>query len=62
MDEMGHQEWADRQDQACYVSSSHSEAQVYFPVPRTGKRITLVACIASDGSYLKLLILIPRKS
>jgi hypothetical protein len=62
MDEMGHQEWADRQEQVCYVPSAHSESQVYFPVPRTGKRITLIACIGADGSYLKPLIVIPRKS
>lgn len=62
MDEMGHQEWADRQEQVCYVPVSHEDSQVYFPVPRTGKRITLVACIAADGSYLKPLIVIPRKT
>lgn len=62
MDEMGHQEWADRQEQICYVPTAHSGPHVYFPVPRTGKRITLLACIAADGSYLKPLIVIPRKT
>jgi hypothetical protein len=62
MDEMGHQEWAEHQEKICYVSVYHPLPQVHLLVPRTGKRITLLACVAADGSYLKLLIVIPRKT
>jgi hypothetical protein len=62
MDEMGHQEWADRPEKVCYVPTSHPQAHAYFPVPRTGKRITLVACVAANGSFLKPLIVVPRKT
>jgi hypothetical protein len=29
---------------------------------RCGKRITLLACIGADGSYMKPLVIIPRKT
>jgi hypothetical protein len=60
MAEMGHQKWANRQEKVCYIPSSHGESHVYFPVPRTGKRITLIGCIGADGSFLEPLIVIPR--
>jgi hypothetical protein len=62
MDEMGHQEWADKKVRQCFVPSYHEADQVAYPVPRSGKRITLVACIAADGSHLKPVIVIPRKT
>jgi hypothetical protein len=62
MDEMGHQDWADRQTKTWYVSSEVKENYVYVPVSRTGRRITLVACIAADGSSIKALVIIPRKT
>jgi hypothetical protein len=33
IDEMGRQEWADRQERMYYASRSHSDTQVYFSVP-----------------------------
>jgi hypothetical protein len=62
MNEMRYQESADRQEKMCYVPASHSGPQLYFPVPRTGKRITLIRCIAADGSFRESLIVIPRKT
>jgi hypothetical protein len=62
MDEMGHQEWADRQNVMCVVPSTHDEDHVNLPVSRTGKRITLLACIALDGSFLRPTVIIPRKT
>jgi hypothetical protein len=62
MDEMGHQQWADRKEITCVVPSQHEGDHVNFPVQRTGKRITLIACIALDGSFLKPTIIIPRKT
>jgi hypothetical protein len=62
IDEMGHQEWADATQKVCFVPVSHTEKQVYYPVPRMGKRITLLACVAADGSFLKPTVIIPRKT
>jgi hypothetical protein len=62
MDEMGHQDWADRQTKTCYVPVYHPRDEVSVPVSRTGRRITLVACIGADGSCTKPLIVIPRKT
>jgi hypothetical protein len=62
MDEMDHQEQADRQEKTCYVLSEHACAEIAFPVPRCGKRIPLVACIAADGSFPKPVVVIPGKT
>jgi hypothetical protein len=52
IDEMGHQTWADAQNKTCFVPSDHPGDEVFYPVSRTGKRITLVSCVAADGSTL----------
>jgi hypothetical protein len=62
MDEMGHQEWADRQERTCYVPASVPGDQVPIPISGCSKRITLLACIGADGSHLKPLVVIPRKT
>jgi hypothetical protein len=62
MDEMGHQDWADRQRLTCYIPATVPGDSVYMPVSRLGKRITLIACIAADGSYLRPTVIIPRKT
>jgi hypothetical protein len=62
MDEVGHQAWVDPGPIMCYVPAQDQSDTVYFPVPRTGKRTTLIACIAADGSHLKSCMIIPRKT
>jgi hypothetical protein len=61
-DEIGRQELADREAKTCYVPSEHTGDEVPFPVPQSGKRIILVACVGVDGTLLKLLILISRRT
>jgi hypothetical protein len=61
MDEMGRQEWADRQEGRCYVIATVSKDQIPVPIPRYGKRITVLASIATNGSHLKPFVIIPRK-
>jgi hypothetical protein len=61
MDEMGHQDWADRTEKTCLVLADHPTKQFNVPVSWTGKRITLMTAIAADGSVLKPEIIIPRK-
>jgi hypothetical protein len=46
----------------CYVPSEHSGDEVPFPVPLSGNKTTLVAYIGADGSVLKPLIVIHRKT
>jgi hypothetical protein len=62
VDEIGHQEWADREEKTCYVTSENIGDEVPFSVPRSGKRISFVAWIGADGSFLKPLIVIHRKT
>jgi hypothetical protein len=62
MDEMGHQDWADAHETVCFVPSDIPDEIFYYPVSRAGKRITLIAAIAADGSYLRPAIIIPRET
>jgi hypothetical protein len=62
MNEMGHQDWADRTQKTSLVPSSHAEEYVYVSVSRPGKLITLITCMAADGSALKPEIIVPRKT
>jgi hypothetical protein len=62
MDEMGHQDWADAHTKICYVPSELAAAHISYPVSRKGKRITLIACIAADGSFLRPALVISRKT
>jgi hypothetical protein len=34
VDEMGYQEWADREEKTCYAPSEYTGAEVPFPFPR----------------------------
>jgi hypothetical protein len=62
VDEMGHQPWADAVDSVCFVPSWEMSSVVYYPVSRTGKRITLIACIAADGSYIRPSLILARQT
>jgi hypothetical protein len=62
VDEMGHQDWADAGKKTCYVPSTCTHSEIRYPVSRTGKRLTLIACICADGSHLRPCLIIPRKT
>jgi hypothetical protein len=62
MDEMGHQEWSAAHQKICIVPVGSDHDQLYYLVPRTGKRVTLIGCISADGSFLKPTVVIPRKT
>jgi hypothetical protein len=62
MDEMGHQVWSDAIDTVCFVPNDENLSVVYYPVAREGKRITLIACIAADGSYMRPALILARKT
>jgi hypothetical protein len=52
MDKMGHEEYGDAKQVQCAVPVHVTSTKSYEPSHR-GKRITLVACIAADGSCLR---------
>jgi hypothetical protein len=52
MDEMGHQEYADAKPIQCVVPAYVFDMP-YYEVSRRGKRITLIVCIAADGSCVR---------
>jgi hypothetical protein len=62
LDEMGHQPWADAKKRKCFVPADASPDSVRYPTSRTGKRITLVACICADGSYVRPTLIINTKN
>jgi hypothetical protein len=62
MDEMYHQGWADAQEMVCLVPAAFEEPFVHSPVRRTGKRIPLIACIATDRSFVHSRLVIARKT
>jgi hypothetical protein len=51
-----------RKAKVCFVPSYQAEDRVYYPVPRTGKRSTLLACIAVDEFFLKPTVVIPQQT
>jgi hypothetical protein len=59
---MSHQAWADVQNAVCFVPADITDSIVYYPESRTGKRITLIAYIAADGSFLRICLVIARKN
>jgi hypothetical protein len=60
LDEMGHQEWADRKKAICDVPGTSTVKTVQFSVSGTGKRISLIACISADGTDVRPSIVIQR--
>jgi hypothetical protein len=62
MDEVGHSERADAQEKVVYVPSDFPNEKIPIPIPRSSKRVTLVATIALDGSIFTPMIIIPRKT
>jgi hypothetical protein len=62
-DEMGHQDFANAQQLVCIVPREEaSSSSVYYPVSRSGKRITLLARIAADGSFMRPAVVLARKT
>jgi hypothetical protein len=58
---LGQCDFLDHEENTCSAPSEHTGDEVPFPIPRSGKRLTLVACIGIDGSFLKPSIVIHRK-
>jgi transposase len=62
MDELGHQIWADRKSKVVVIPRICPEKKIHIPVPRQGKRITLIVAVSASGRYTKPFFIIPRKT
>jgi hypothetical protein len=59
MDEMGHQEYADAKPIQC-VAPAYVSDTPYYEVSLSGKRITRIACVTADGSYVRPALILSR--
>lgn len=62
LDESGIQRYVDAKDTYLVVPNDFPDDELTFPVYRSSKRITLLHCISTDGSYIKPLFVLPRKT
>lgn len=62
MDEAGEDDYVDTHSYNVIVQSDFQDKSINIPVRRRQKRSTLVHCISCDGTYLKPLLIIPRKT
>lgn len=61
-DESGHHDFQNKMNGVGYVLSSMSSKETQFGVSRDGDRITLIACVNLDGSYMKPSYVITRET
>jgi hypothetical protein len=61
-DEMGAQDYVDASPTVVFVPEEFNASSIPVPVDRSGKRSTLLACDVNDGSFLKPLVVVTRKS
>ena len=62
LDESGIQRYVDSKDTYLVVPKDFPDENLTFPVYRSDKRITLLHCISTDGSFIKPLFVLPRKT
>ena len=62
LDESEIQRYTDARETLLVVPSNFPDKELTYPVYRAGKRITLLHCISTDGTYVKPLIVLPRKT
>lgn len=62
IDEAGCSDWTDAHEITVLVPNQYEKSTIEIPVDRNSKRATIVACIAADGSFLKPMIILPRKT
>ena len=62
IDEAGFVDWADAMKTTVVILCDFQEESVTIPMARSGKRASLLAAIAADGSVLTLAIVVPRKT
>jgi hypothetical protein len=61
LDESGFLDWVDRRERSVIVPSTCRDEKIGIPIDRATKRTSLL-CIAADGTWLKPLLILPRKT
>jgi hypothetical protein len=61
-DEAGFQEWADKREVSVIVPNFYKGEKIEMPIDRSTKRCSLLGCICADGSTLKPLMIVARKT
>ena len=62
VDEAGCSEWTDTHVMRVLVPSGYDQKNIKIPRDRMAKRASLVGCICADGSVLKPMVILPRKT
>jgi hypothetical protein len=62
LDESGFQDWADRRERMVIVPATVHDDRVGIPADRSTKRSSLLLCIVADGTSLKPMLILPRKT
>ena len=62
VDEVGHQQWADRKKKKVVVSQTLPKNEVYYSIKRNEKRVSIVAAISMAGDTLVPMIISHRKT
>ena len=61
LDESGQQDFIDARKVHIVIPDALNQGKITYPVDRTGKRITLLHCISTDGTALTPMLIVPRK-
>jgi hypothetical protein len=61
-DETGFHDWADKHEICAIVPIEYQKEIIEIPVKRQGKRASLLGCISADGSALKPMVIVTRRS
>ena len=62
IDETGQQDFVDSREIYVVVPKDMDTKNLKYPVDRNGKRSTVIHCICSDGTFLRPLFVLPRKT
>lgn len=62
VDESGFQEWVDKKMEKVIVPFDVEDTSTKIGVDRTTRRATMIGCVAADGTKLKPMVIISRKT
>jgi hypothetical protein len=62
LDESGFQDWVNLRNSKVVVPSGFRDHSIMIPVERNVNQNWLLVCITADGTYLRPLLIVPRKT
>jgi hypothetical protein len=62
LDESGFEDWANHIKRTVIVHTTYRESEIAYLVDRATKKSLLLVCIAADETYLKPMLILPRKT